>query len=65
MTTAMQTVTDDDVHNWSAPYIQRRWQGLLTDEQRKLFAAAEYRHHQKGTSARSEAEELNRVFSQR
>lgn len=57
-------VTQDDVHNWSTKYIQLRWSGKLTPEQRELVKAAEYRHHQLGTSAKEEADALNAAFSQ-
>ncbi len=59
-----EKLTPDDVHNWSTPYVQAQWRGKLTMEQCEMVTAAELRHHQRGTSARDEADALNAIFAE-
>ena len=54
-------VTEDAIHNWSETYIQQRY-AAFPPEVKAAAQAAMVRHHQQGTSAREEAETLNRHF---
>ena len=54
-------LTADDVHNWETGYVQKKFPDL-PEQQRKLIESASVRHHQKGTSAKEEAEKLNQIF---
>jgi hypothetical protein len=60
---ATMKLTADAIHNWSTPYIQRQYQEKVTLYQAAEIREAERRHHQKGTDAKVEAEELNRRFN--
>lgn len=52
-------VSEDDIHNWDSPGIQKQWAGKLTEDQRSDMQAAMVQHHQNGASAKRLAEELN------
>jgi preprotein translocase subunit YajC len=54
-------LTEDAIHNWDAPYIQKQY-GEHPEEIRQAAMQAMRRHHQKGTSAREEAQALNAQF---
>lgn len=57
-------VDADDVHNWSAPYVQMRWRGKLSASQKDDMLRAEYRHHRGGEDAQALADEINAKWSE-
>lgn len=54
-------LTEDAIHNWDVPYIQKQY-AELPDEIRQAAQQAMRRHHQKGTDAREEAQAINAQF---
>ena len=57
----MQQLTADAIHNWDSPYIMRDYIHLA-DEIKIAAAKAFRRHHQRGTDAQAEADQINRTF---
>jgi hypothetical protein len=56
-------VTADEIHNWHVPAIKKRL-SHLSDEQKLQIADAHSRHHTAGTSAKQEAEYLNKLWAE-
>lgn len=61
-TSDIDALSDDDIHNWDAKYVQDRWNGKLSEDERAAILEAFRRHHQKGTSARDELANIKRQF---
>ena len=51
-------LTEDDIHNWGEPSVQRLTAHLPAEVQ-EAARAAMVRHHQQGSNAKTEAEAIN------
>ena len=58
----MKQLTADAIHNWDSPYIMRDYMHM-PDEVKIADAKAFRSHHQRGTDAQVEADQMNRAFN--
>ena len=55
-------LTADAIHNWGEPYIMRRYANMPNEIKAEAHVAMR-RHHQQGTDAQYEADQINRSFN--